>query len=244
MANGFLGKWLRFSFVAIALMSQRTFFAVEYQPKELIAHVCQSIAKAEKGDSKLPPAALNVLGYSSPKVRHLLNNLCSLPKASYLEIGCWMGSTWIAGLYGNYPNMSFAVAIDDWSLFDGSKEQFYENCNPFLGSYDYRLYSEDCFKMDLKEVFQKPVNIYFYDGDHSAGSQELAFTYFDSVLDDVFIAVVDDWNWDDVKCGTRAAFEHLHYHVLYEIELPATCNGDTQNWWNGLYVAVISKKLS
>ncbi len=70
----------------------------------------------------------------------------------------------------------------------------------------------------------------------------MAFTYFDPILDDLFIAVVDDWNWDDVKTGTRLAFEKLDYHVLYEVELPASANGDTLNWWNGLYVAVISRK--
>lgn len=42
---------------------------------------------------------------SSPKVRHLLNNLCSLPSTSYLEIGTWKGSTWISALFQNQKSV-------------------------------------------------------------------------------------------------------------------------------------------
>lgn len=47
-----------------------------------------------------------------------------------------------------------------------------------------------------------------------AESQEKAFTYFNSLLSQTFIAIVDDWNWDAVKIGTRNAFQTLGYEVL------------------------------
>ena len=90
-------------------------------------------------------------------------------------------------------------------------------------------------------TFKKPVNVYFYDGGHTATTQEKAFTYFNPILDDLFIAVVDDWNWDCVVEGTFMAFDKLRYEVLFDIALPANGNGDLENWWNGLYVAVIRK---
>ena len=183
---------------------------------------------------------------SSPKVRHLLNNLCTLPETSYLEIGSWKGSTWVSALYNNKDTLSQAISIDNWSHF-GGEDNFKANCTRFLPGVPYKTYSADCFALDIHEVCPIPVNIYFYDGEHTALAQEMAFTYYDEILDDVFIAIVDDWNWDMVQNGTRAAFEKLDYQILYERILPAKWNEekqnfDMENWWNGLYIAVIKRR--
>ncbi len=113
--------------------------------KQLVEHVKQSIVRAENRNSKLNRAVLQISGMSSPKVRHLLNNLCSLPSTVYLEIGCWQGSTWIASLFGNEASISAATAIDNWSGFGGPQQQFLQNCRTFLPSLDYKLFSEDSF---------------------------------------------------------------------------------------------------
>ena len=85
------------------------------------------------------------------------------------------------------------------------------------------------------------INIYFYDGGHSQEQQKLAFTYYNSIFEDTFIAIVDDYNCDKVQKGTQEAFQELGYTILFEEYLPALYNGDKDNWWNGIYVAVISK---
>lgn len=211
---------------------------------QLIAHVQTSIANAEQGLSKLTSDVLAIEGYSSSKGRHLLNNLCSLPNTNYLEIGCWKGSTWVASLFGNSATMASAVAIDNWSELSGPKEAFAQNCETFLQNYVYRFLSTDCFSLNLSSVFSEPVTIYFYDGAHSERDQELAFTYYNEVLDDVFITVIDDWNFSSVPLGTRKAFQKLQYEILFETVLPARWNADRENWWNGLYVAVIRKSTS
>jgi hypothetical protein len=207
----------------------------------LISHVKDSVSKAYKESSKLTNKALLITGMSSPKVRHLLNNLCSLPGTNYLEIGVWQGSTWVSALFGNNASISSATAIDDWSEFSGSKNQFFANCKKFLPNFPCKFYSANCFDLDVESIISKPINIYFYDGNHTSCSHELAFTHYDSILDDVFIAVVDDWIWDKVQDGTRAAFQKLNYNVLYEIALATERTNDVDNWWNRLYVAVISK---
>jgi hypothetical protein len=210
----------------------------------LVAHVKESISKAYNGSSKLTPEILNIDGMSSSKVRHLLNNLCSLPNTNYLEIGVWKGSTWISALYGNTESISSAVAIDNWAQFTGPKIDFLANCETFLPNFPYNFYSEDCFNIDVQSIFRAPINVYFFDGDHSTLAQELAFTYYNSSLDDVFIAVVDDWNFSEVPLGTKTAFKKLGYKIVYDVILPAKFNRDFENWWNGLYVAVVSKKKS
>ncbi|MEX0595294.1 MAG: hypothetical protein WD512_02260, partial [Candidatus Paceibacterota bacterium] len=207
----------------------------------LVSHVQNSIVKADNGISKLSSEVLNIHGMSSAKVRHLLNNLCNKENTRYFEVRVWKGSTWISALYGNRDNIDDAVAIDNWSRFGGPREEFFENCKKFLPNYAYRVYSENSFSIDLKSSFILPMNVYFYDGDHSALSQEMALTYFDDILDDVFILIVDDWNREEVKRGTIQGIQKLNYQVAYQIELPGLKINDDVNWWNGLYVAVIFK---
>ena len=208
----------------------------------LIDHVIQSIDYASKGISKLNEEILEIPGMSSSKVRHLLNNLCSYPKTNYLEIGCWKGSTWVSALFGNEGFVLHATAVDDWSLFDGPSEDFHRNCKKLLNNFPFVFYSQDCFSIDVQSDISGPVTTYFYDGGHTALDQERAFTYYDKILDDVFIAVVDDWNFPEVPLGTKSAFDKLGYSILYEAILPSSGNGDKQNWWNGFYVAVIKKE--
>lgn len=209
--------------------------------ENLIENVKKCIINANAGHSKLPDKVLKIQGMSSAKVRHLLNNLCACPNSSYLEIGVWKGSTWISALYGNNDSLVDAIGIDNWSEFGAPKRVFKKNISKFIPSNRGRFYSKNAFSLPKEKIFYTPVNIYFYDGDHSASAQEQAFTYYNDVLDDVFIAIVDDWNFPPVPLGTYAAFNRLGYTVLYETVLSAKNNGDKGDWWNGLYIAVIRK---
>lgn len=234
---------LRFLFVFFILLVNSEIVAESLTQNEeaLIAHVELCVLKAEKGLSNLNTDVLKIEGMSSSKVRHFLNNVCSMPGSSYLEIGCWKGSTFVAALYQNSKALVQAIGIDNWSEFGGPKAEFFRNCSSFLSPNSYEVYEKNCFDFSMQSIFKEPVNIYFYDGNHSALSQELAFSYYNSILDDVFIAIVDDWNWFEVQLGTKKAFKELEYTVLYEKVMPARWNGDSENWWNGLYIAVIRK---
>jgi len=208
----------------------------------LINHVEESIAKADRKVSKINNEILAIDGMSSPKVRHFLNNLCSLPGANYLEIGVWKGSTFVAALYGNTEILKSSIAIDNWSEFGGPRMLWNQNCRAFLPDNSFQFYDVNSFALDKRKIFKNPINIYFYDGNHSVESQKRAFTYYNDVFAEVFIAVIDDWNQIEVKMGTDQAFKELGYTVLYERMLPGDLRGgDIVNWWCGLYVAVIRK---
>lgn len=210
--------------------------------RNLIDHIQFSIEQGLQLVSSLPSEVFKIDGMSSPKGRCFLNNLCSLPGTIYLEIGCWKGSTFVSALYGNQNSVVGAIGIDDWSQFTGPEKCFSTNCRNFLQQLPYQFYSHDCFSKDPQEFIKTPVNIYFYDGGHSEEDQAQAFLFYNSVLDDVFIGVVDDWNWEEVRAGTFRAFSELNYEILYEAALPARKIGqDIEDWWNGYYVAVIRK---
>ncbi|CAN5175613.1 hypothetical protein BH09DEP1_BH09DEP1_7890 [soil metagenome] len=232
-------KFPFFSYIILPIvLIASPLFALNNREQQLVDHVKWSIEQAEKGISKLNAQVLAVEGMTSPLIKRFLNNVCTLLNNNYLEIGVWKGSTFTAALFGNKSAIRKAVAIDNWSEFAGPAAEFKNNCK-LIADVDYSFYSEDSFSINISKLFNDPVDIYFYDGNHTALSQELAFTYYNEILAPVFIAIVDDWNHGPAQVGTREAFKKLGYTIIFERELPG--KHDTTLWWNGLYVAVVRK---
>ena len=61
---------------------------------------------------------------SGKKTRHFYNNICSMKNSRYLEIGTWKGSTLCSAMCNNKMK---CVAIDNWSQFNGPKNEFLKN---------------------------------------------------------------------------------------------------------------------
>jgi protein O-GlcNAc transferase len=201
----------------------------------LIRHVDTSIRLADAHQSRLDRAAFQAKGFTSPKIRHLLNNLGGLDGLNYLEVGVHRGATFIAANYGN--SLSSAVAIDNWSEFDddgGVKSEFLGHCATLLRPDSYRFIEQDCFTVARRQL-PAPVNFYFYDGEHSHRSQRLALIHFYPMLDDEFLFVADEYTWKAVRTGTEQAIAELDLDVLFEQEL-------IDGWWNGLFVSVMRKR--
>lgn len=209
--------------------------------QEIIQNVQLAVSNASRDQSKLTPQVLTIDGMSSPKNRHLLNNLCSIKNTHYLEIGCWKGSTFISALFNNQSTLLSTSGIDSWIESEAAYLEFQQNCLTHIPDQPYDVYSEDCFSRHPNEYIKDKITLYFYDGGFTKEDLAKAFLFFNDVFDDLFVAIVDDWNWAQVREGTFEGFETLNYTILYEINLPARFNGDTEQWWNGLYVAVIRK---
>lgn len=206
-----------------------------------VERVTRAIAAAERRESKLPRAALEMPGMSSGKVRHLLNNLAAW---RYLEVGVWKGSTFVAACFGH--RLESATAIDDFSGFQtepGGAARFLANVSPLLGEQPVSLHEKSFFDLSPDEVPQQ-VDVFFYDGDHRAESQRRAMTHVWPSLADEAVIVVDDTNHPGVLEATRQGLKDTGANVLHEWLLPARFNGDTEQWWNGLYVAAVSKMSS
>lgn len=201
----------------------------------MIDKIKKAITDADALTSKLNDEILAIQGMSSPRVRHLLNNLVSKDDR-YLEIGTWRGSTFISALFKNNPK--FHLVIDNWSEFGGPKNEFFDNCEKHLNDIP-NFIEADCFKLDNSEI--KDINIYFYDGGHTEKDQYDAIVYYYNCLADKFILIIDDYNMDAVPRGTQNAIKEKNIKVRYETILPADFNGDTNKWWNGLYVAYCEK---
>ncbi len=205
----------------------------------LIEHTIKSIENAEKHISDINQSILDLEGMSSPKVRHLLNNITKLNECNYLEIGCWKGSTSISALFNNKVKNYWL--IDNFSEFGGPKNEFINNFTSIM-KYSPNLIDRDFISFDpIKEYNIKDVNLYFYDGFHSSECQRYALSHYINSLQNEFIYLCDDWNYENIRHSTKDIIKELNLNILYEIELPAKFNGDTELWWNGLLVSVLQK---
>jgi len=183
---------------------------------------------------------------SGQKTRHLYNNLCSLDDARYLEIGTWKGSTLCSAMYNN--NMKNCIGIDNFSEFDGPRQEFLANFNHFKGNNNATFIEDNCWNIDIDKIGK--FNIYVYDGCHKEESQFKALDYYYKALDDEFIYIVDDWNWKQVRDGTMSAIKKNNLNILYQ-KIIKTSSNDTQpqfafvqsDWHNGIAIFVLRKTI-
>jgi hypothetical protein len=209
-----------------------------------INHINNAFANAEKGISKINQEIINLEGMTGTKTRHFYNNLLNMNDARYLEIGTWKGSSVCSAMFNNKAHV---LCIDNWSEFGGPKNDFLINFNKFKGNNNACFIEANCFYVDISK-FPK-FNIYLYDGNHTAISHYLALDHYYKCLDDIFIFIVDDWNWEYVREGTKQSINSLKLKVLYEKEIRLTNDNShtpqplaSQTWHNGLYVCVLQKQ--
>lgn len=196
------------------------------------------IARAERGESKLNARALSIEGMTGIKVRHLLNNLASM-SSNILEIGSHKGAMTVACNEGN-NGLNYFVC-DNWSQFndDGKNKEWFDG-NIQTHGIKCTIFEQDCFTIDLNKLPR--IDMYIFDGDHSVEAHIKAMTYFKPCLAPMFILVIDDYSWWQVQKGTMAGIKEAGMEVLFSKELGVGTEGDGENWWNGLFVALIKNK--
>ena len=84
-----------------------------------------------------------------------------------------------------------------------------------------------------------------YDGYHSYENQYKALEYYYEILDDTFIFIVDDWNWENIRNGTLNSIKDLNLKIIHKIEIRLTQDNqgtsDRNGYHNGLFIAVLQK---
>jgi FkbM family methyltransferase len=206
----------------------------------------QSLNLSLNDDTKLPDWILKLQGMSGKKYRMFINNLIhSIDNPRYLEIGCWKGSTFCSAIYSNKIT---ALGIDDWSEFFGPKEQFHKNLKNALSDINKNTIS--FIEKDFKQVnFTEDAkyNIYFFDGPHAEYEHSRSLTQVYDSLDDEFIFICDDWNWEEVRRGTVKSLNTAGIEVVYQKQIFTNGKeegneGENSDWHNGYYIAVCRKQ--
>jgi hypothetical protein len=187
--------------------------------------------------SKCSSEIYDMDGMSGTMTRSFYNNIASSGEdIRYLEVGSWKGSSTCAALCKNSIDI---VSIDNWSEFGGPKEEFLNNIQRFTGDNRLQVIEQDSFAVDVSQ-FSKKFNVYLYDGEHSVQSHTKALTHFVDAMDDVFVFIVDDWDWKDTQIGTCAAIETLGLIVEYFQDTTGLPGGG-YGFWNGTGAFVLRK---
>ena len=216
----------------------------------LIDGVKNALRNAKNEKSKLSKETLNIPGLTSHKVKHFVNNVCEIPDCSYMEIGVYQGAIFASALENN---QIVATAIDNWSDTSNvpmrdidikaekgdTKNIFLRNINEHAAHKRVNIIEGDMRTLGLGKI-SETANILYYDGDHSLESHYSVLTKYNSKLDNTFIYIVDDWNWEQVRVGTEKSIQDLGYKVLFKEEI-YTKGEDPKDFWNGLGVFVINK---
>lgn len=197
----------------------------------------QAISQADNLSSKIDTETMSKLeGLSSPRVRHLLNNLAAQSK-SYLEVGCYLGGTLRAALH---ENNLYAAAVDNFSMSPTTRDQFFKNTEGL----EFDFFQEDSFSLDVRKIKQ-PIELYFFDGCHSVDAQYKAVSHFLPAMAEEFVMVIDDWDLNKVRVGTHSALLDLKIKPLEKYELKGASGKSVEerlaSWWGGLGILKIRK---
>lgn len=202
----------------------------------LLQHMLYSIKNADYQSSKIDGEYidLKVDGMTCSATKHLANNLASLYKCNYLEVGVYKGATFIAGLWKNNPNLY--VGVDNWSEY-GGEDEFLQKLKS--ANKDSIIIDQDSFSEGILDHLNAKFDVYFYDGCHSREAQKLALTHYKQYMKKYFIYYCDDYcNSMDVVFGTMEGITEAGFEIIYDkILLPR--NKDT--WRNGIYVALLKQ---
>ena len=217
-----------------------------YGTSPLVFNLKEAYDETMQGMHKLPDWILQMPGMSGVTYRKTVNNLVNkIANARYLEVGCWQGSTTCAAVYKNDVK---AYCIDNWSQFndDGSVRAKFAEHVAKLKSDQLTFVDQDYMVTDFSNIGK--YNIYLFDGPHEEYDQYMGVLVAQSALEDEYILIVDDWNWEKVRKGTYDALNELKSKVLFSVEIRTSIDdthpvshGTNTYWHNGVIFAVIKK---
>ena len=151
----------------------------------------------------------------------------------------------------NFAQALTALAVDNWSEFGGPQAAFYFH----LGRADLARARVSVLNSDFRSVAWSHIgryNVYLFDGPHAMQDQYDGLALAAPALEDSFVFIVDDWNWAEVREGTRAAITATGMNSEYEIEVLTSddnvhpgekgfATNETSDWHNGYFISVLTK---
>ena len=172
---------------------------------------------------KLMILFLNLNGLSGRKFRSMLNNLIEkfdLPKIFRNWFMAWFNS-----LLSMYKNKVKLTCIDNWSqnFIEGKNPEFEFNKNiknVLNSNSNLKFINKDFRKVNYTKIGKH--NIYLYDGPHNFEDHFDGIKLVQPALENEYILIVDDWNWNQVRSGTLSAIDHLNLNIISKLEIRTT----------------------
>lgn len=195
-------------------------------------------------NNRLDPSILTMSGMSGKRYRSFINLLISkINNPRYLEIGSWKGSTFCSAIS---TNSITATSVDNWSQFDGPKDEFNSNIAKYRSdSTHITILEQDFRSVDYSAIGK--FNVYMFDGPHDPTDQYDGIVLAQPALDDEFVLIIDDWNGTHVQDPTMKAILDLGL-IVDSITVitsedgshPIECR-EQSDWHNGYFLASVKK---
>jgi predicted O-methyltransferase YrrM len=185
-----------------------------------------------------------VAGMTTARQVAVLNLAARLlpPDECYLEVGTFKGRS-ICGATRGVEGGCF-VAIENFVEFGMSgreaRAELEANLSRHCAGKDVRVVEGDAFAvLRSGHAVDRPVGVYFYDGEHTGLSHYLALGVVEPLLADEALVLVDDATWPLVQ---RAHARFLATHPGWTVvrRWDARVNDDPE-WANGLHALRFSR---
>jgi predicted O-methyltransferase YrrM len=174
----------------------------------------------------------SVPGLAQPSNLALLNVAarCLSEGESYVEVGTYHGTSLVAAMLGNEGEF---VAIDNWSLGDGSREQLDANLTRY--GLDATILEGDAFEtLRSGALAGRSVGAYYYDNGHAYEQQLDGMRLIEPYLASPALVIVDDTDWEKVE---RAVDDYLEQQPrATEIYRAEGKDRGHPEWWEGMRV--------
>src|SRR6266550_263521 len=157
---------------------------------------------------------------------------CLQPDESYVEVGTYHGTSLIAAMLGN--DVEF-VAIDNWSLGDGSREQLDRNLARFGFAGSAEIAEGDAFEtLRSGRLAGRKVGVYYYDNGHEYEQQLDGMRLIEPYLLSPALVIVDDTDWERVE---QAVEDYLAQQprATQLLRIEGKERG-APHWWEGMRV--------
>ena len=154
------------------------------------------------------------------------------PGESYVEIGSFKGASLIAASRAWDGDV---VAIDDFSMGEGSRERLEQNLARFGGHAE--ILEGDAFELLRGGALEgRRVGVYYYDAAHDYESQLEGLRLIEPYLAERALLIVDDSDWERVD---RALTDYLAKQPRARRLLAIDGKDRGQPWWwEGMQVLV------
>jgi protein O-GlcNAc transferase len=150
---------------------------------------------------------------------------------AYVEVGTFHGTSLIAAMLGNAGEF---VALDNWSMGDGSREQLDANLARFelAGA---EIVEGDAFETLRSGALEgRTIGVYYYDNGHEYEQQLDGMRLIEPYLASPALVIVDDTDWERVE---RAVDDYLEQQprATEILSIDGKDRGAPQ-WWEGMRI--------
>jgi len=151
---------------------------------------------------------------------------------SYVEVGTYLGTSLISAMLGNDGDF---VAIDNWSMGDGSREQLEANLERYGFAGGPAILEGDAFETLRSRALEgRSVGAYYYDNGHEYEQQLDGMRLVEPYLASPSLLIVDDTDWERVE---RAVDDYLTEQPrASEIFRADGKDRGHPEWWEGMRV--------